>query len=65
MTVALWVAIGLAGVIFLVFPTLALWRTVKTLGREVKRVSVELGAAGAALEQASRKLPGRNGRPLR
>lgn len=65
MAVALWVVLGLAGIVFLVFPTLALWHTVKALGREVERVSVELGEAGAALEQASRKLPGKNGRPLR
>jgi hypothetical protein len=65
MTVGLWVAIGVAGILFLVFPTLKLWHTVKDLGKEVKRVSTELGAAGAALEEASRKLPGKNGRPLR
>ncbi len=64
MAVGLWVAIGVAGILFLVFPTLRLWRTVRLLGREVKRVSTELGAAGAALEEASRKLP-RNGSPAR
>ncbi|MGQ0845879.1 MAG: hypothetical protein ACT4QF_17290 [Sporichthyaceae bacterium] len=64
MYVGLWVAIGVLGILFLAVPTLKLWRTVKVLGKEVKRVSSELGAAGAALEEASRKLPGKNGRPL-
>lgn len=65
MTVGLWVAIGAAGLLVLVLPSLRLWHAVKGLGREVKRVSSELGAAGAALEEASRKLPGRGGHPRR
>lgn len=60
--VGIWVAIGVAGLIVLVLPSLRLWRAVRVLGKEVKRVSIELGTAGAALEQASRNLP-RGSRP--
>lgn len=64
MAVGIWVAIGVLGLLILVPPTLHVWRAVRVLGKEVKRVSADLGSAGAALEQASRQLP-RAGRPGR
>lgn len=59
-----WVAIGVVaaalGALVLVVPALRLWRAVTALGREVGRVSNSLAEAGAALDVASRQLPGAN-----
>lgn len=57
MAVALWVLIGTAGVAVLVIPALRLWRAVRGLGREVKRVAGELREAGDALQSAAARLP--------
>ena len=59
MLVVLWVVCGVLGILLLVVPTLRLWRLVKSLGREVARVSEQLADASSALDVASRDLPSR------
>lgn len=54
--VTLWVLIGVAGVAVLGLPTLRLWHAVRTLGREVRRVSADLSGAAGALADAGSEL---------
>lgn len=62
--VVVWIGIATLGLLVLAVPAVRLWAAVRELGREVGRVSDELGAAGLALEQAAERLP-RTGKPDR
>lgn len=51
--IALWVVLGVAGIIAIAIPAVHLFRHVRVLTREVRRVSRELKDASAALQQAT------------
>jgi len=55
--VIVWVVAGVLGLGVLVVPALRLWRQVRALSGEVRRVAHDLRTASAELEQASRTLP--------
>jgi hypothetical protein len=55
--VMVWVVAGVLGLGVLLIPALRLWRQVRALSAEVRRVADDLSTAGAELEQASRTLP--------
>ncbi|HEY3603822.1 MAG TPA: hypothetical protein VGL04_04055 [Sporichthyaceae bacterium] len=57
MWIALWVLLGVAGLIAIAIPAVRLFWHVRVLGREVRRVSRDLRDASAALQQASDDLP--------
>lgn len=57
--VIVWVLAGVLGLVALVIPALRLWRQVRALSGEVRRVAHDLSNASAELEQASRGLPRR------
>jgi uncharacterized membrane protein len=57
--VIVWVLAGVLGLGVLVIPALRLWRQVRALSGEVRRVAHDLSAASAELEQVSRELPHR------
>jgi len=54
--IALWVLLGVAGLIAIAIPALRLFRHVKVLSREVRRVSRDLKDAGAALARATEEM---------
>jgi hypothetical protein len=51
--IALWVVLGVAGLIAIAIPAIRLFGHVRVLGREVRRVSRDLKDASAALQQAT------------
>jgi hypothetical protein len=51
--IALWVLIGVAGLVIVAIPAIHLFGHVRVLGREVRRISRELREASAALQQAT------------
>jgi hypothetical protein len=57
--VLLWVVAGVLGLAVLVVPALRLWRQVRLLSSEVRRVAHDLGTASEELERAGRDLPRR------
>jgi hypothetical protein len=57
--VFVWVVAGILGLAVLIVPAVRLWREVRLLSRELRRVANDLTTASAALEQASRSLPRR------
>jgi hypothetical protein len=54
--IALWVMLGVAGLIAIAIPATRLFRHAKVLSREVRRVSADLQDASAALARATEDL---------
>jgi hypothetical protein len=54
--IALWVLLGVVGVLVVAVPAARLFGHVRVLNREVRRISRELRDASAALQQAAGEL---------
>jgi biopolymer transport protein ExbB/TolQ len=54
--IALWVLLGVAGLLVVAIPAVKLFGHVRVLNREVRRVSRELRDAGEALSEAAGEL---------
>jgi hypothetical protein len=54
--IAVWVVLGIIGLIAITIPAVRLFGHVRVLSREVRRVSRDLKDAGAALQQATEEM---------